>query len=185
MPAKPLTRRPLTLDDAERMAATATAISVIMSPDERHNAETYLLSWEEPGFDLADSSLGYFADDGALAAYALLYTNRETPVHPWLSWGVHPDFRGQGLSAQVLAWVDSKAQAALERCPPDARVSVRNGTIKGYAYRENAMLRAGYVPFRVAYDMRITMDRATRASRYASRDRPARIQTPARPACPG
>ena len=157
MPANRLIRRPLRLEDAERMAETATAITVIMSPDERHNAQTYQLSWEEPGFDLADSSIGYFAEDSELAAYAVLYANRETPVHPWLNWGVHPDFRGQGLSAEVFAFVDEKAQMAMERCPPHARVSIRNGTIQGYTYREEAMRRAGYVPFRKAYDMRIDM----------------------------
>ena len=157
MPANRLIRRPLRLEDAERMAVTATAIAKVMSPDERHEAETYLLSWEEPGFDLAGSSIGYFADDGALAAYAVLYTNRETPVHPWLNWGVHPDFRGQGLSAEVFAWVDKAAKSIVDRCPPAARVSIRNGTIKSYTYREEAMRRAGFAPFRTAYDMRIDM----------------------------
>ena len=151
------TTRPLTLSDAEACARAASAISAHHGQDDKTTAESLLVKWQEPEFDLGESSLGYFDREGGLAAYAALWANAEAPVHPWLEWGVHPDYHGCGLSAALLAWADDKAQTVLQRCPPGARVSLLSSALQGCQYEETALTKAGYQPNRSWYEMRITM----------------------------
>ncbi|MCY4247897.1 MAG: GNAT family N-acetyltransferase [Chloroflexi bacterium] len=157
MPAADFVRRPLTLSDAGQVASTASAIAAHIGSDERHQAETFQIQWQEPGFDLRELSLGVFDSAGKLAAYAILWANSEVPVHPWLDWGVHPDQYGEQLGADLFAWVDERARAVMSRCPDKARVSVVTGAPQGDAWREDALQRAGYAPNRVSFEMRITM----------------------------
>ncbi|MCY3574727.1 MAG: GNAT family N-acetyltransferase [Chloroflexi bacterium] len=164
MPENAFVHRPLALSDAGQVASVASAIAAYIGTDERHQAETFLVNWQEPGFDLAEMSLGIFDSAGKLAAHAILWANSEVPVHPWLDWGIHPDYYTSELDAGLFAWVEKTAQAALSRCPDDARVSVVTGTHEGYAWREAALRRAGYAPNRVSFDMRITMSERPQAS---------------------
>lgn len=149
--------RPLTMADAEQVASASNAIAAQLGTDEQHQAETIRIFWQEPGFDLGEMSLGIFDSAGILAAYAVLWANNEVPVHPWLNWDVHPDHHDRQLGADLLAWVDERAQPVLSRCPDNARVSIVTGALEGYAWREATLQSAGYEPHRIAYDMRISM----------------------------
>lgn len=157
MPESVFACRPLALSDAEQVANIASAIAAYIGSDEQHKAETFLISWQEPGFDLGQMSLGICNGAGKLAAYAILWANSEVPVHPWLDWGVHPDQYASELSADLFAWVDERAQVVVSRCPDEARVSVVTGVPEGYAWREETLQCAGYAPNRISFDMRITM----------------------------
>ncbi len=157
-------RRPLALSDAEQVAELASAIAAYIGADEQHQAETFLVNWQEPGFDLAELSLGFVDSAGRLAAYAILWANNEVPVHPWLDWGVHPDHYASDLSAELFAWADEGMQAVLARCPDEARVSVVTGTKTSDAWRAAALQRAGYSANRISYEMRIAMTERPPAS---------------------
>ena len=156
MTRKNLRRRPLRLDDAHEHARTNTDIAVCAGSDERFTASTALIFWQEPSFDLGSSSLGIF-DGDKLAAYAILWANAETPVRPWLRWGVHPDYHDAELSAELFAWADDLGGQVMLRCPDDARFSLQTGAPQGYAFAENALTQAGYVAARADYEMRIDM----------------------------
>ncbi len=168
MSVSTFTKRPLTLSDAEQYACAASAISAHQGHDDKTTAESLLVSWQEPDFELGEWSLGYFDGEGKLAAYGLLWANAEVPVHPWLNWGLRPEYHGCGLSAALLAWADDKAREVLQRCPPESRVSLLSSTLEGYAHTEAALKRAGYQANRVWYEMRITMT-----------ERPQQAQLPA------
>lgn len=157
MPESVFACRPLALSDAEQVASVSNATAAQLGTDEQHQAETILIGWQEPGFDLGEMSLGIFDDAGSLAAYAVLWANNEVPVHPWLDWGAHPDHYESQLGADLFAWADKRAQAVVLRCPEKARVSIVTGALEGYAWREETLHSAGYAPHRIAYDMRITM----------------------------
>lgn len=149
--------RPLTLTDAEQVANISNAIATHLGTGEQHQAETIRIFWQEPGFDLGQMSVGIFDGAGKLAAYAILWATGETPVHPWLNWDVHPDHHDRQLGAELLAWVDERAQPVLARCPENARVSIETGAPEDYAWRKATLQSAGYEPHRIAYDMRISM----------------------------
>lgn len=149
--------RPLRLSDAQEYANTGTAIGASSGTHARYSAEETLQSWQEPNFDIEQFSLGLFTEDGKLAAYAILWANAGTPVRPWLQWGVHPDNHSDNLTHKLFEWVDEKGREAMDRCPPETRVSLQAETPVGYAFDENALVAAGFVADRAAYDMRIEM----------------------------
>ena len=149
--------RALRLSDAQEYARTATAISACDGTDKRVAAGSATLSWQEPNFDLEEYSLGLFSTGGTLAAYAILSANAEIPVHSWLTWGVHPDHYSDNLSQCLFQWAGSMERKVLVRCPEDARVTLLAETSVGYAFAENALETAGFVPLRRAHDMQITL----------------------------
>ncbi len=157
MTAPGFSRRPLTLDDAAAYSETASAISVYIGAHERFQPESALLEWQEPNFDLANSSIGIFTPGGRLAGYVLFWATQEIPARPWIDWGLHPDFQACGLGAELLRWAEEKGRAVIGRCPPEARVSLRSGAYKGHALAEQALAAAGFKPLRFFYEMRITM----------------------------
>ena len=154
-----LITRPLTLDDAHEYAKTATAIAAHIGANAQFQPEHILIEWQEPNYDISRSAIGIFSGS-ALAGYAVIWDRAEKPVHPWVNWGVHPDFIGKGLSAQLLGWVDVKGGEIMKRCPPEARFSLLSEIVEGYAPKEDALKQAGYVPDRSAYEMRIEMTQA-------------------------
>ena len=149
--------RTLNFGDAERCAEIATAISADHGINHHYDAQSFLLEWQQPNFELDRSSIAFENEDGLLVAFAAFWATAETPVHPWFNWNVDPSHRGNGLGMKLLRWADTQGEAILPRCPADARVSIVSGSHKGYAYMEDKFEAAGYVPHRTFYDMRIAM----------------------------
>ncbi len=157
MTAAYLATRPLTLDDAQAYVDTVNAISHSLGINESIGAETALLGWREPGFDLEASSLGFFAECGLLAGYATFWATSDKPVHPGLHWGVHPRYRTSKLEVDLLNWGHEQALKAIERCPPDARFSLRSGAPEADVYAIAAMKAAGFAKLRSYFDMEIKL----------------------------
>lgn len=153
--------RPLTLEDAQSFVDTCKAISAAIGTNRSYKAEFIRAQWQEPHFDLGTSSLGIFNGKEQLIAYVVIWDTNDTPVHPYIEWGVHPQYHHEeALSKRVLEWADKTSQRIIARCPADARLSLYSGAKKGYVPAENALERAGYVPIRHSYDMRIDMEQA-------------------------
>ena len=163
-----LTTRPLTFDDAGAYARPATAIAKRAGTDELYSADETLMMWREPHFDLESSSLGIFADSGKLAAYVILWAISETPVRPWVNWGVHPDFQTCNLSERLFDWAKAQAGEIIKRCPPEARFRLQTGTPVGDTFAETVLAQAGFVPNRTFYEMRIAMTGRPKVPRFPS-----------------
>ena len=138
--------RPLTLDDAGRYTDVVNAISAQIGIDEPIQPDRALLEWRAPAFDLSSSSLGIFDAGGALAGYAVFWATSDTPVHPTVDWGVHPDFQQANLEKRLLRWAEDKTPAVIERCPAEARVSLRSGTHLGFAFEERPWMQPASFP---------------------------------------
>ena len=156
MTEKDFVKRSLTLRDAQAYVDTVNAIAQHIGIGDRIQAESVLLEWQEPGFDLGSCSLGIFSGT-VLAGYATFWATAETPVRPGLHWGVHPDFRADQLECLLLPWGEAQAEGVMRRCPPEARISLRSGAHKGHAFAEEALERAGFRESRSFYDMEIAM----------------------------
>ena len=165
-------RRPLTLDDAERVAEICGAASASAGANERFQARDLRKEWTEPGFDLSDSSLGIVSRRGLLIGYAALFATEEPPVRPWFAWAVAPELGDPAIRAALLSWAKDRASAVIPQCPPEARVSVWGGAYQGYCADELALEAAGFAPARVWHEMRIDM-----AARPAAIDLPAGFVT--------
>ena len=157
MQTKTFTARPLTLDDAQQFVNTSKLISADAGTNRTYQADFIQSQWQEPNFDLAQSSQGIFAENGDLAGFCVIWDTSETPVRPWIEWGVHPDYLEHNLSAQLLQWADKVSQRIIDRCPPHARLSLHSGAIKGHTPVEDGLTQAGYTAIRSGYDMRIDM----------------------------
>ena len=149
--------RPLSLDDIERYVDTENAIATFVDVKDRIGSEIVLLEWQEPGFNIADSSIAYFDSDGLLAGYATFWATAEKPVRPGVHWGVHPAYHTRKLERKLLGWADAQASAVIPRCPPEARISLQTGARQGYAFAERALEAAGYSVRRSYFDMEIEM----------------------------
>ena len=145
------------MEDAERYAETVNAVTDYLGIEGRRQAESVLLEWREPGFDLATSSLGIFDDEGQLAGYAIFWATAQTPVRPGLDWGVHPDYHHAKLDDQLFRWADDKCSEVISRCPADARISIQSGVHEGYAFAESRLEKAGFTKSRLYFDMEIKM----------------------------
>lgn len=149
--------RPLTLGDATAYADTVNAIAENIGMTDKIQAESALLEWQEPGFDLGSSSIGIFDGEGLLAAYATFWATSETPVRPGFHWGAHPRYQDAELEARLLRWGQEKAEGVISRCPPDARVSLWSGAHKGHKFAETALEKAGFRESRAFFDMEINL----------------------------
>ena len=149
--------RPLSMDDIERYVDTENAIAAFIGVKDRIGPEIVRLEWQEPGFNIADSSIAYFDRDGLLAGYATFWATAEKPVRPGLHWGVHPAYHTRELERKLLGWADARAAELIPRCPPEARVSLQTGARQGYAFAERALQAAGFSVRRSYYDMEIEM----------------------------
>jgi mycothiol synthase len=158
MPNQNFTTRPLTLEDAQIFVDTLKVISADTGTNRSYQPDFIQAQWQEPNFDITKSSNGIFTDDGQLAGYVVIWDTKEQPVRPWIEWGVHPDFLDYDLSTQLLQWADKTSQRIIDRCPPDARLSLHSSIVKGYTPMEKALAQAGYIAIRSEYEMRIDME---------------------------
>ncbi len=149
--------RPLQLSDAQAFADTATAIEAFAGANSRISVGDTLMSWQEPDFFLDRYTLGIFAKDGTLAAYAVLWANAATPVRPWLEWGVHPDYQDDNLSPQLFEGVANMSDDIIDRCPPGTRIAVQTESPCSFDFEIKALEDAGFIAARASFDMRVTM----------------------------
>lgn len=161
MSSKNYASRPLTLEDAQQFVDTHKAISADMGTNRSYQPEFIQSQWQEPYFDLSKSSCGIFNEDHQLIAYVIVWDTNDIPVHPFIEWGIHPDYNDdEALRTQVFEWADKTSSRVIDRCSPDARISLYAATVKGYRPAETTLEEAGYKPIRNSYDMRIDMEQA-------------------------
>jgi mycothiol synthase len=158
MPKHNYTTRSLTLDDAQKFVETNKVISADLGTNRSYQADYIQAQWEEPGFDITQSSYGIFTENGELVGFVVIWDNIETPVRPWIEWGVHPDYLNYDLSKQLLEWADQTTQRIIDRCPPNARLSLQTMAVKDYKPTEDRLTQAGYIPIRSSYDLQIDME---------------------------
>ncbi|MGB7340517.1 MAG: hypothetical protein WBC91_16585, partial [Phototrophicaceae bacterium] len=153
------TSRPLTLDDAEAVVILGDAANRAMGIDNKGNADVLRSDWQEPNFDLANSSIA-IEDKGVLIGYAVLWDNDVTPVRPWSSWTIQHELYGTPLAGFILNWLETTARRVLDKVPADARVILQTNVLEGYQPRVEALNQAGFAHARNFYRMLITLNDA-------------------------
>lgn len=157
MPDTGCVYRSLGMEDARRCAAISTAVAACAGADELIQSRDLLTEWTEPGFCLAESSLGIVNGGGRLIGYAVFFATEDPPVRPWFNWAVDPVCQRGDISPRLLAWAIEKGRAVVAKCPPEARVSLWSGAYRGYCADEDALRAAGFAQQRVWHEMRIDM----------------------------
>ena len=119
--------------------------------------------WENTSrFDLSKSSVFLWtkdeAGDDTLVGYIIVFDDENPPVHPYIVSGVHPDYLNMGLEDILIEWGEQRASQAIDRCPPEARVSYRTGTMSDEVERIEALKRNDYTEIRNFLRMFIQLD---------------------------
>ncbi|GAB7003657.1 GNAT family N-acetyltransferase [Nocardioides sp. AN3] len=97
------TERPLTLDDAEHIAAVMAAEELADTGEVAIEAADLVADWSEPSYDLGAHSVAVAGPDGRLVAYAEAYGGDRGDA------SVHPDHHGLGIGTALAQWVRARA----------------------------------------------------------------------------
>jgi mycothiol synthase len=149
--------RPMTMDDAEAVVRVETAASQKRGDNEHYDPEETRRAWSEPEFELAKSSRALIAPDGEFVGLVTVWDTGSNPVHPFVGWEIMPRPDRHELALALLSWGGERAKEALDRCPPEARVSWKTGILAGYQLDLDIMRAAGLTPIRYFNRMLIEM----------------------------
>ncbi len=82
--------------------------------------------WSTPTLKLDEDTRVITSADGEWLGYVEANLLGTPPVHPHLGIRVHPDYLDSDIPELLMAWADEHTREALDRCPPDVRVSVHS-----------------------------------------------------------
>ncbi|MGI8911123.1 MAG: GNAT family N-acetyltransferase [Rubrobacteraceae bacterium] len=146
------TRTP-TLEDADEVAALISACIVVDGGEASTTTEEVLDDWEDT--DLAEEAVAVTAPDGRIAGFADLINRSYVAVSVYGY--VHPEFRGQGIGAYLVAWGEGWTRDRISLAPEEARVSVTHYINAPNADGRSLLEDAGYAPVRGTYVMEIQL----------------------------
>jgi mycothiol synthase len=142
------------MDDAQALADLIVACEVVDMGVSDTNVDEVLADWEE--IDLRDESIALVAPDGSLAAYADMAKNGY--ASPAVYGYVHPDHRGRGLGAWLVAWGEDWALRHQHLAPENAQISVRHFVVDTNAGAKELLSALGYASARTIYYMSVALD---------------------------
>lgn len=155
-PMSPLNWRPLQYDDLPAVHALMLAVAAADDDDRVDTLADMQEQFDDPWSDPAvDGRLGLTAD-GKLAAFARCFANPDpaTEARVFLEGEVHPAWRGRGLEAAVLDWLEARGAEKLSNRPAGQPRSLRSGAAAHQAERLALLEARGYRPLRYFYRMR-------------------------------
>jgi len=99
--------RPPRPEEAEAVAALVGLCELHDGGEPDIDVDDILNDWRRPSFDLGMDAIAVFDGTGALVAEADIFI-----PHGRVEATVHPDARGRGIGAALLAWAEARAREA-------------------------------------------------------------------------
>jgi ribosomal protein S18 acetylase RimI-like enzyme len=158
--------RVLTVEDAEAAAGLRAACEAVDDMGESYSAEDFVDDLTSSSIDTELGTFGAFADGRLVAMAALHARTAADPVHEMFLWGaVHPDFRGRGIGARLLAWGDETAPVISGQRFPGVPVKLQSPAFDKMAEHRALLEEHGYHAEHYDFGMqrRISADEADRA----------------------
>jgi mycothiol synthase len=113
--------------------------------------------WSTPGFNQETDSRIVTSPEGQVVGYCDVWD-----MKPHVSidcWGrVHPDHTNLGIGSYLLEWAQGRAQQAISKAPPEARVTMDCSTITLNQAAEELFQAAGMQRVRYFFRMVIDLD---------------------------
>jgi mycothiol synthase len=141
-------------EDAAAVAALISACQIADTGETDMNLEELLDDWHP--LDLAEEAVAVVAPDGRVAAYADVLNRSFVTVSVYGY--VHPDLRGAGLGAFLVAWGEDWTRDRMPQAPENARVVVQHYINAANADGRRLLEDSGYSPVRGIYVMETRLD---------------------------
>ena len=154
------TSRPTVPEDAEFVAKILEAEARTIGQTRQYIADEIRDDWKSPNFVLADSSQSVVDSDGTVIGFVTVWDTDKTPVHPHVSFAIHPDHTSKSLGLAMLAWGEERAKQVIDRCPPGSRISMRSGTNDKHEARKAILEAYDMKQIRYFFRMLINLDEA-------------------------
>ncbi|MGW4484423.1 GNAT family N-acetyltransferase [Amycolatopsis sp. NPDC004368] len=150
-----LTWRPLTLGDAEPLAAVFAAAEEVDRTGEHYTAADLREEMQGPDLDLTLASTGGWAGDRLVSYAAIRRRDAADPVHmPRVEATTHPGFRTPEVAAHLTAWFLDAGKLVHSRAFPDAPLELHAGAHENEHWYLDALTRAGFRRARSFVEMR-------------------------------
>ena len=143
-------------DDADVVADLISACILVDGGEGSTTTEELLDDWQD--VDLATETIVVSAPDGRIAGYADV-VNRTYVVVSVYGY-VHPEYRGRGVGAYLVAWGESWTRDRIPHVPEHARVVVQHYVSASNESARRLLEIAGYAPVRGVYTMAIDLEQA-------------------------
>ncbi|MFP4320836.1 MAG: GNAT family N-acetyltransferase [Anaerolineales bacterium] len=160
------TLRPTTWDDLAAVVDMLNAWSQDRYNQDRFTPELIRMEWETPNWSPETHSRVIVTPDGDLVGYAEVWDTADPPVNVWTWARVHPAYEGRGIGTVLRAWIHARAQEAIDRCPPEARVTYKAGVDSKDAAGLQLLESLGMQHTRYFWEMRIDMAEAPPAPQW-------------------
>ncbi len=144
------------LDDADAVAELISACIPVDGGEDSTTTEELLDDWDD--VDLATEAIVVFAPEGRIAGYADV-VNRAHVVLTVYGY-VHPEYRGRGVGAYLVAWGEGWIQDRISQATKDARVVVQHYVSASNESAQRLLEDAGYAPVRRVFTMAIDLGKA-------------------------
>jgi len=149
--------RPALLDDVEAAVELFNTCDLADVGAAGFTVEDVRNEWGSPGFNPATDIRIVTTPAGQMVGYIEVW-DTVPHVRVWL-WGcTHPDYRGQGIGAQLVRWGEERARQAIAKAPAGARVSMQIGALSNNQAACDLFQAAGFTLVRRSYRMAIDLD---------------------------
>jgi mycothiol synthase len=148
--------RAATRYDADAIVGMIIASELADTGETDMTLEELLDDWQE--LDLAQDTVVVTAPDGRISGYADV--NNSSFVMVSVYGYVHPDHRGRGIGAYLVAWGERWTRDNMPRAPENARIVVQHYLKASNDGARRLLESAGYAPVHGVYVMEAGLDEA-------------------------
>jgi len=156
------TTRAPTREDAEAVATLISACQIADTGETDMSVEELLDDWHP--LDLDEEAVVVITPDRTIAAYADVLNRSFVTVSVYGY--VHPDHRGVGIGAYLVAWGEHWTRDRMSQAPENARVVAQNYINSANADGRRLLEASGYIPVRGIYVMETRLDGAPPQPRW-------------------
>ncbi|MDP9477393.1 MAG: GNAT family N-acetyltransferase [Actinomycetota bacterium] len=154
--------RPPSPEDAEEVVALMVACQLADTGGADMSLDELVDDWH--GLNLAEEAVVVAAPDGRIAGYADVLNRSYVTVSVYGY--VHPDHRGRGVGASLVAWGERWTREHMPLAPEGARVVVQHYINAANEGARRLLESLGYAPVRGVYVMETELDEAPPAPHW-------------------
>ncbi|GEM_PF-272661 len=145
-------------DDYAQMAALWDMGNHYNGIDANHSIDDVKEEVTDPRFNVETSTRCIFDPEGRMIAQAMVFDTSAIPVRVFMVMDIHTEHRGRGLEHAMMTWAEARARQAIEKCPPEAKVTLELWSFAADKQRIATMEEYGFEKARFFYRMKIHFD---------------------------